>query len=394
MQPKSTPKPSTLGGQCDYQKLMNGLRDASPVKKTLFGLPVDLILSIADFLPKEGQACLALTCHGARDIFRERKLKLTKRDTHRFLQVLQREHPTEIICQHRLQLVDRCHDPKADPGDLAAVAELQTAYLTRNSHPDRQRCKLEACVPIPSIRRPIFILTSEHIQRVMLQHRLGPDYGSSLDSLSHSSQLTTSGIWAPKFTCDTSLRFRIIDDKLYMHGKYAFKGGNLMRSLTLTGHHFDICPHLFLDHNRRPYTGGQRRVPVRLPGRRCRFYNSYCRCAANGGAFDPFWTTGLRSQLARVVTLFIAPPKPCPFCATDVALSFDDSFYDMQGPQTLAVDFWRCLGDGGLDLDNLWLRGALSGLNENGQAATAFEGMPHFTMTKTFGRFVRAENAM
>ncbi|KAK8166420.1 hypothetical protein IWX90DRAFT_477797 [Phyllosticta citrichinensis] len=385
MQPKSTPKSSTSGGQCDYQKLINGLRDASPAEKKLFDLPVDLVLSIADFLPKEDQACLALTCHGARDIFKERKLKLTKRETHRFLQVLQREHPTDIICQHRLQLVDRCHEPTADPGDRAAVKELRTAYNTRHIHPNRQPCKLTACVPIPSIWRPTFILTHEHIQRVMLRHRLGPDYGSSLDSLSHRSQLTKKETWAADYTCDTSLRFRIMDNKLYMHGKYVFKGKYLIRALTFTSHHFDICPHMYLDHDRGSYAGRQR-VPVRLPGRKCRFLDFFCRCAVNG-AFDPSWTTRRRSESDR--QSYFTPPKSCRFCATDVAFSFDD----VQELQTFEVDFWRCLGDGGLeDSDNFWLTGALSERNENGEGATAFRPIPRLMKAETFHRFSEADN--
>ncbi|KAK8169054.1 hypothetical protein BKA80DRAFT_341744 [Phyllosticta citrichinensis] len=341
MQPKSTPKSSTSGGQCDYQKLINGLRDASPAEKKLFDLPVDLVLSIADFLPKEDQACLALTCHGARDIFKERKLKLTKRETHRFLQVLQREHPTDIICQHRLQLVDRCHEPTADPGDRAA--------------------------------------------RVMLRHRLGPDYGSSLDSLSHRSQLTKKETWAADYTCDTSLRFRIMDNKLYMHGKYVFKGKYLIRALTFTSHHFDICPHMYLDHDRGSYAGRQR-VPVRLPGRKCRFLDFFCRCAVNG-AFDPSWTTRRRSESDR--QSYFTPPKSCRFCATDVAFSFDD----VQELQTFEVDFWRCLGDGGLeDSENFWLTGALSERNENGEGATAFRPIPRLMKAETFHRFSEADN--
>ncbi|KAK7528470.1 uncharacterized protein IWZ02DRAFT_11898 [Phyllosticta citriasiana] len=384
IKPQYIPAPSVPNGQSDSHESINARGNNFPVKMQLFDLPVELILDIADYLPPYRKACLALTCGRARDIFKKRIGELSRRQRQQFLLVLQKELPAKIICQHHLRLVNFCRDPRVDPSHPRSIMQLSTAFLFT-----LERCNITACVPVPSINAPKFLLSYEHIQRVMLRHHYGPGYGKSLYSLSHDSQISFDGAFQGT-TCAISIRFCILENQLYMHGSYDFSGVHLMRLLAFSRHHFDICPHLYLDHNRRPYIGGQRRA-VRLPNSLCRVFDDVCYCTVNG-SFDPRWRLlvraprGNKSNKNACSSYYVAPPTPCRHCATDLKMRFVDTSGAGVLRQRLEVHFWRCLGAGAIEeLDIAWRIGSL---NEKTRSGDVVEWIPGATL-----RWLRGEDS-
>lgn len=83
-----------------------------PKQNTLAGLPVELLLSIADSLPWDDVGCLSLCCRRLFALLHPRKtpVLLSKEEKISFLMRLERDIPTCFTC-HSCQLLHKCDGP-------------------------------------------------------------------------------------------------------------------------------------------------------------------------------------------------------------------------------------------------------------------------------------------
>jgi hypothetical protein len=194
--PKAIPtKPSTWVG--DIHQYLKPTSVTCPILKALGqdlldAFPVELVLSIADFLPLEDIYCLSLCNHRLLAIFRswQKRGYLERRARLSFLHRLERDHPRYLTCDDCLVL-----------HDLGSISEpLELSYSTQ-TYPPRIDCpalrpSYSTCgrswINLHNESVHTYTFHFSHLQLAMRRFYSGSQYGISTDALSFT-EVTNDG---------------------------------------------------------------------------------------------------------------------------------------------------------------------------------------------------------
>jgi hypothetical protein len=234
---------------------------ASPASPFL-ALPADAILCIADFLPVESVAYLALCNRMLSQLLGPRSwVPLCGCDSEQkvaFLSTLARDLPQYFVCHicFRLHKTDSVQWPRFVPynHNLSGVHHAADplryvvceSCLQRHSTCSVQDSQTSSCVH----HQPDFCIYQfsfyrvqfVHVQLAMMHYHLGPKYGIPLEAFSHTEVMLNV---SRGFTTLISVEARVASDKLLMRSQQWFLVPTEQRDELFTGGVVDhLCGHL------------------------------------------------------------------------------------------------------------------------------------------------------
>lgn len=179
--------------------------------------PLDILLSVIDFLQLPDAACMAL---GSRTLLAKlgdryfNKIRCGSGDKEQralFLQTLSRQFPNKYFC--------------AGCSTLHSMDPVKSLSLYADVWPEVVRCdsSYNHTLGFTELSRytSTYQLSYMHIQLVMEQHRCGPEHGIGIDKLSHLEVRISQESWkAPRRLSLTSVDHVIRADQLHMRRQY------------------------------------------------------------------------------------------------------------------------------------------------------------------------------
>jgi hypothetical protein len=237
------------------------LKATAPPASPFLDLPADTILCIADFLPVESVAYLALCNRTLSQLLGPRSwAPLHGHDSEQkvaFLSTLARDLPQYFVCQRcfRLHKTDSVQWPRFVPYNHKLSGVHHTADPLR--YVVCENC-LQLHSPCPA-RNPIlscvyhhsdfciyqfsfYRVQFVHVQLAMIQHHHGPKYGIPLKAFSHTEVMLNV---SRGFTTLISVEARVASDKLLMRSQQWFLVQTERRDELFTGSVVDhLCGHL------------------------------------------------------------------------------------------------------------------------------------------------------